>query len=326
MVKSTIDLIADVKSKPGVQQFRCTLFILTIMPFVKRQNPRAQKKVDEEKIPVEGGLRLDIDIDPEATYIFETIEKSEMARHVIIGSTCTIIDKETGRHRATRYIPTADSIYVDEQPEIYDDFTPATISFHRNQLIVNGNDIRKMEFLLTHDSYAGNPKRLSRKPPLYTLQNLQKLQKETSDFLDMVTLALETIKTTKTSDLQPIARVIYNMVDKSDLEIRNMLRAKAQDDPNDILDNLANPKLIRKFQVCKAVDEGIIEFDKNRAVACWGFGANVAITAINPQKSTDKCIDEIVSYSYSGAEGKQFYEVLKERMERGVPETQEEEA
>lgn len=254
---------------------------------------------------------LDFGIDPNKTYIFEWLEKSNTPRHNIISSSCRIFDKD-GRMREIKYIPVADSIFVDEQGERYDGYPDAPLSFHRDQLMVSGKDVRLVEYLLSHDIYDGNKNRVSNRPAQFTLVNKADLERTTEERYAKIKKALNIIDDTDIKELYPVSRVVFNILDIDPTTVRNKLRKKAENNPEHILDNIESPQVKRGYVVQMALDQGIIHISEQHKSLLW-FDTGVLIKEMNAIKDLKAVLTEITNFTYT-VDGGKFYDIVKQKI------------
>lgn len=249
--------------------------------------------------------------DPKKIYIFESIVKSKTPRHEIIGSTCTIFDPIQGRPREIRYIPIANTIFVDEMGERYKHAGSYTISLYNNRLEVPGTDARLVEYLMAHDSFDGNENRLSRKPAEFTLLNKADAELKKEERYNAELKALNVINDTDIKELLPVARIVFNILETDSLSVKNKLREQAKTRPMAVLNNIDNPRTIRGYLVQAALDHGVIEVDQENRCLIWKE-VKVVIIPLMSEKASEQ-VTEITDFSFT-TEGSKFYDILKQKV------------
>ena len=88
-------------------------------------------------------------------------------------------------------------------------------------MTVEGADTRLVEYMLSHDSYDGNPHRLSKMPPMFTLVNKHDLEQRKESRHKEELKAFNIINDTDIKELLPISRVIFNIMDTDQLSVKN---------------------------------------------------------------------------------------------------------
>ncbi len=255
---------------------------------------------------------IDFGIDPQKEYKFETIEKSRNPRHQILGNTSKIFDQSQNRMRQIKYIPIADTIFVDEMGDRYDGYPDTPLAFHNNELIVEGSDTRLVEFMLSHDQYDGNKQRISKFPPMFTLVNKADLERRIeAEYTDKVK-AMNAINETDFKDLLPIARVIFNIVESDPITVRNKMRSRVERDCKKILNNLDSPKVKRSYILQLALDQGIIEIINDKRSLNWGE-TKTLLKEMKAYREPEAIINEICDWSFTN-EGSRAYDVIKAKI------------
>jgi hypothetical protein len=262
-----------------------------------------------------------ITIDPTKTYVFETIKKSDALRTQSLAGECQIFDTVEDRIRTIRYIPQADSIFKDEQDEAYEDYHVQTLYFSRDQLVINGADKRGVEYCISHDRYEGNKNPLSKKGAFFKLLDKEQFEKVLDGVLTKEALAFDLVTKTDIEELRPVARIEFGILDTSAIIIRNRLREMAKRPAKDgkksgaqaIIDGVSNPQIVRRYNLQLAIDKGILAMDLQRAQCVWG-DTKVAVCNLSNLKSSETQLSELVAFSFNGPEGKEFYELLKNKI------------
>lgn len=293
---------------------------MTLAPTPTRTPARTPKRVETQKEQNDTSLTtvdLEFTIDPEKTYIFETIKKSETPRYENLGSTAKAFDPVEKRYRDLRYLPTAPSIFMDEQDESFNELQPIPLQFYRNTLYAIGQDIRLIEFLMNHPLYEHSPFRVANRPPFFTLADKGVQEAIKAKRHETELKSLEKIMSTSIEDLRPIARNVFNIMETEDMAIKNALNdivkkpkqgTDKMSNAEKFLDNLDNPLLTRKYFIQAGIDRGIIATDVNKQRATFVDG-NVFICNLNGRSP----VKELTDYSFTG-EGEKFYTHLKSKI------------
>lgn len=261
-----------------------------------------EEKLEQQALKVEGFL-----IEPSVTYVFQTIQKSGSPRHEILGSRCKVFDGN--RIRQTRYLPFADTIWVDEQGTRYDEASDAILAFNRDLITVEGTDTRLMEYMLSHDEYDGNKHRLAKTPAKFTLVNKPNLEQAKEALFTAKLKALNIINDSMFGELLPIARVVFNIMDADQTTVRNKLREWAEKDPTKILTNYDSPRVKRAFVIQDAIDKGVIELDVQNKSLVWG-GTKAFITEVNATRDLEALLREVTDFSFT-ENGNKVYDIIK---------------
>lgn len=275
------------------------------------EQPKTMETQTEEIKPLLNPVtELQYGIDPKKVYIFQTIQKSKTPRHQMFNSRGTVFDGN--RIRAIRYVPVADSIFVDEQGDRFKDYPDPTLSFHNDQITVNGTDKRLVEFMLANDEYDGNKNRLSKLPAMYTLLNPFNTEDLAEAMFNAKLRAMNVVNDTHISELYPIARVVFNIMETDPTAVKNKLRAIAEKEPQKILNNIDSPRIKRGYIVQSALDRGIIEVNFEKKALVWA-SSKTFIMEIRATKDQGSQLTEITDFTFTDA-GSKVYEVLKAKV------------
>lgn len=251
-------------------------------------------------------------VDRNKTYVFEAVVKSKNPRNELIGSTCTIFDPVQQRTRQIRYIPIADTIYVDEMGERYKDYALPTISMYNNKIEVPGTDARLVEYLMAHDAYDGNENRLSRRPAEFTLVNKEDIELKKEQLYNYKLKALNAINAADIKELLPLARVVFNVLATDTLSVKNELRKYAETKPATILNNIDNPRVVRGYLIQGALDHGILEINQENKSLMWKE-TNIYITDLSATTDPSAQLTEITDFTFTPV-GTKMYDILKQKV------------
>lgn len=263
--------------------------------------------VQESEVPKKpAGLK----IDPNKTYHFMSVVKSNTARNEMIGNTCKVLHE--GRVRQIMYIPFADTIWVDEMGDRYKGVQPAVISIYNNILDVPGTDARLVEYLIHHDQFAGNPSRISRLPALFTLQNMEDIERAKEDRFTAELRAMNLINEVDIKELLPLSRVVFNIIETDSLTVKNRLREWAKKDPSKIINNIDNPRVMRQYLIQAALDHNVLDFNSDKGHLLWG-GTKTYIMDIHSVKDNAAMVREIADYTFT-EDGSKLFNILKQKI------------
>lgn len=289
---------------------------VTLEPVRKPGRPSAKPATAVESEKPEQ-LNVGFQIDPNKTYIFETLVKSEFPRNENLGAITKAFDPLQKRYRDMRYVPVAESIFVDEQDESFNELPLPPLVFHRNVLYAAGEDIRLMEYLLNHPLYEHSPFRVANRPAFFTLadKDVQEEIKAKRHASEMA--ALRAVEDTDMADLKPIARILFGITEDTDTAIKNRLcelakqpkkGSEARSNAERLLENIGNPKMLRTYHIQSAIDNGIIATDMNQMRATWVEG-NVFIVQLTRKEP----VKELTDWTFTDDGGK-FYVQLRKKI------------
>jgi hypothetical protein len=295
---------------------------LAATPTKKRGNPNFGKRnLDDSEQETTNPIDLGFEIDVDKTYVFETIKKSDIPRVENLGNKCRIYDVTEKRYRELRYVPVADSIYKEDQHESYDNYPDTPLAFYRNQILVKGSDRRLMEYMLNHDLYEHSPYRISNKPAFFTLVDKEVQEKIKAKRHETEMNALSAIKDMTIEDLKPIVRIIFGITEDSDLAIINAMNelikqpkkgSEKQSNAEKVLDNLGNPKLVRKYNIQNALDNGIIVADTNKMQVRLSEN-NTFLCNLVRATSPNGILEELTAWSFT-PDGEKVYNVIRKKV------------
>lgn len=264
--------------------------------------------------------KMELNIDPSKIYNFELIEKSEASRNVIVGTTNKIFDTEDNRIREIKYLPIADTIYVEDMDASLAEQTSPYLGFHNNYLSVSGKDVRLIEYLMAHDDNEANPKRLNKRSPAFRLIDKELIEKTKTASHDFIDRVRETIKAKDADELRPVAQIMFNIVEKDDTALRNKLRDLTVDaDINvaarkakQVLDNIDNPKFDRQFLIMKGFEKGIIRLETEQNTVVWA-NTGVVVSTVRNIRDQNKTAGELAEWSFL-EEGEKFWNVFSKKV------------
>lgn len=264
---------------------------------------------DSQKAKKEGEKEQDrlYTYDPDKTYIFELCKPTGIARNVLVSNKCMI--RHDGKLKEIRYIPTEESIFVEDQ-QAYDErhYPLEPIVFHRDKLRFSG-DKMLYEFLMAHDGNEDNPNRVSRKEPVFKLANKDIVLKKEAEEQELQFKAEQLIRESSIDDIKVVAKVVFGIKSEDDQEVKNRLIKLSRNQPILVTQNMGNPQVKRKYDFLTALDKGIIETNTKHNVAVWN-DTKVEITTLKPTEAPE---DTLVKYSFS-KDGEEVYKILKTKL------------
>jgi len=291
---------------------------LTMSPI--RQKSKAPRPKQEEAVddtPVDADvINLGFVPDPTKTYTFEVLKKSSVARPENLGSRAKAFDTTEKRYREIGYHPLSPTIFTEEWDESFIEYPQIPLMFNRNTIDVPGQDIRLMEYMMSHPLYEHSPYRVMNRPAMFTLADKEVIEAIKAEKHAKEKQALDAIAGADLSDVRPIARVIFGITETSDTAIVNTLNelVKSGRKFNNkvaselVIDNINNPKLNRQYNIQKAIDNGVIIADYNKGIAIMSEGNGTII-----RLETKNAVKELVDYTFT-EEGKKFYNILRNKI------------
>ena len=280
--------------------------------------PKAQAEQAKDDTPEIQEVNLGFDIDPKKVYVFETLQKSPVPRMQNLGADALAYDPFQKRYVNLRYFPNAPTIFAEDQDETFNEQTTPPLSFWNNQLTCIGEDIRKMEFLLNHPAYEHSPFRVHNRPAMYTLADKDVKDAIIAKRIATEVKALELIASKPMSDLQPVARIKFGIIDDSETGIRNELSERAKKlrvgtellSPAEIIiDSIDDLDMQRNWHIQNAVDKGIITVDINTMRVMFSDTKSVIWNLLNKKDP----VKQLSDWSFSG-DGEKFYAMLRTKI------------
>jgi hypothetical protein len=283
--------------------------------------PQVQPEATVAIKEVKKKTSMELEIDPSASYVFELVKKSEASRNVVVGSSNKIFDVELNRIREIKYIPVADTIFVDEMDASLLALDPPFIGFHNNELAVEGTDVNKLHYLIRHDDNEDNPRRLNQREPLFKLRDKTLLEKKKNEDYDTIDKVRQKLAERDADELRPLARIIFNIIETDDLALRNRLRdffndsdvSVAAKNAKLVLDNLSNPKFDKQYAIMKGFEKGILTLKADQNSVVW-TDTGVPVCEVRNTKNQDKTAGELAEWTFTSAEGKKFWEVYSKKV------------
>lgn len=192
-----------------------------------------------------------------------------------------VFDHEKGRKRRIRHVSGEQSIFEDEQNFDKNKTTRNEyIQFSKDgDLIVDGRDVQKLEWLMKSNFNGSNPGRdpsVNAKYWMVDLGSNLKVQREKDEKL---TNAKQWCYESHWDQAKSYARVLGIPVESRDPdEIRMSLVYRAEQNPVLFLAGLNNKLTERKHYVLEAIDKGILKVDRTTSSLSWANGSNICIS------------------------------------------------
>jgi len=209
-------------------------------------------------------------------------------------------DPETGENRMLRFLEGVRQIWQDEQKDIKDE---AAKNLEWLPLFVKGTlllrwpeDKAKINYMVNRDDYDGKERRLSQKPPLFTLVNKEAEYESKLSFIEARHKAEDVALKANYDDLlQHAIWLNINLLDglrpKSEVEIREEYVNKASGDPTLFLKTYDSPVMKVSSLIKQALNKGLIDMAHVQGEARWMEG-KALITTLNPKEETLKQLTE----------------------------------
>lgn len=229
-----------------------------------------------------------------------------------LGTECLTFDESDAQKTVKlRYLPRFNTPFEDEQPVLSAEeltlLPKESISFTRGELIVSGVKNALLLYLTNHDSFGGKKNRMSRKEPLFYLEDYEALLNAKEAKIDQEAVALESVKSCDKQQLREIAVGFFGLpVDASDKEVKVAMLEKAKEKPSHVLKAIQSPKPKRLFDIKSGFDKGILVDVKGEIQ--WAKTGAVITTVPKKEDKVEFLADYIIK------EGKDFYELLKKEL------------
>lgn len=174
--------------------------------------------------------------------------------------------EKTNKQRAWRFIPTEDSIWIDEQREITSDEERVLLSSEESELIfkkgrinVRGLETAKLQALQVMDMFGGKNVQLKKGTPrVYKLLNPDEDIKNTLDNLDKSFEAEKSAREASEEEMYQVALVLGINLNQSDKGVRKDFIIAAKQRPDYFLKQFVNPKNKFIYAFSKALEDGTI--------------------------------------------------------------------
>lgn len=190
-----------------------------------------------------------------------------------------IFDHTLNKRRMIRYIPGEMSIYADEQKVEAENIRTQYAEFSKNgDLIIDGHDSQKLEFMMISNFNGSNPRRdAAQKAKFYTLDLGSQIRKE-KEIDEKLTNAKQWCYEANWDQIKSYARVLGLRINEDADEVRWNLKLIAEKDPVLFLAGLNNKLTQRKHYVLEAIDKGILMVDNISNSLSWANGSNICIS------------------------------------------------
>lgn len=210
-----------------------------------------------------------------------------------IPSSDIIFDPSTNSNRKIKYVEGEASIYVEEQSKGAEK-VHSTISFSNGKLIVPRTNPTLKEYLLKTNYFSGCQNRMQGKQVYYDVldktKDVRADMKKTKDQHYAVGLVLEM----DAEKLLVYAKLLKISTDQSMFEIRHDMKVFAQNNTNEFMEIMDNPRSERKHKLMMAAEHRIISVDTSKV--SWVKG-DKEIVITNIPLATDP-FDYFTSFTY----------------------------
>lgn len=190
-----------------------------------------------------------------------------------IPNVSTIMEKNReGRmvQRIIRYLPGESSIYKDEQsPDKDVPKKTYKLTFINGRMLVQGNDILKLEFLMKCNQNTTNPNRKVDVRPVFELEdNTVAVSKEIAKD-KLISEVTNWCWNGEWDEVKAYARVLNVDLEQSPDEVRHNLKVIAMRDPQKFTNERKNPSMRKKHYVLEAIDRGYLIQDPASNSIAW---------------------------------------------------------
>lgn len=248
-------------------------------------------------------------VDRDKKYIFKLLQPKK-GNH-LLGARSIVRDMNNdGVELTIRYVAGKTTLYEDEQGELRQGELKPFVFFN-GVMEVDGRNELAVKFLLMNDAFEGNKNRISKKQPVYRLENPDMLLEAHHKRLNYEMQAMNIVAQKSFDDLKPLARVLLNLKDNApELQVRNALLVRAKQDPDTIVKRLADPTVFRQYVIEKALEKNMISFDLIPDTFVWVASSKVIMSA---KKSSDKNpVEQLANFTFSDKLGEQLFSDLEE--------------
>lgn len=184
------------------------------------------------------------------------------------------------------------------------------IIFRDGGLVVSEFEKLKLDYMLNHPQFDGNPNRDTRKPVLFKEIDKAKIKKESlkkeETKIEADALVIDMFKNDLEGALQFCEAVGVDTTQEAAL-VKHDLLVRVRRNPALFISQLKDPVLKQKAFVQKAVNEGVIKLTGNSVT--WGDGSATGFTC----KIGDNVKDEFINW-FADPKGKKIYDQIKYRL------------
>lgn len=226
-----------------------------------------------------------------------------------------IFDEEKGIRRIIRYIPGEQSIYKDEQSS--DEKIAKKIFYLQfsssGEVVIDGRDRQKLEFMLKSNFNGNNMKRDFSKKPKYWLVDLGQGVAGMMETERASTKAKSWCFEGPWEDIKAYSRVMKIDVNRDPNEVRWSLSIIAAKDPAKFLEGLGNDLTERKHIIMSALDRGILKINTTTNTISWTDGGVICLSPLGKD-----IIDHFTDVSFS-PDGERTLAAIRTMLDKGNP-------
>jgi len=188
------------------------------------------------------------------------------------------------------------------------------ILFRDGSLVVSEFEKLKLEYMLNHPQYEGNPNRDTRKPILFKEIDKAKIKKEALQKEEMKieadVLVVDMFKTDLDSALQ-FCEAIGIDTNQDAALVKHDLLIRVRKNPSLFIKQLKDPVLKKKAFVQKAINEGVIKLTSNAVT--WGDGSSTGFTCAIGEDVKESFINW-----FADPKGEKVYKQIKFRLDNPI--------
>lgn len=202
---------------------------------------------------------------------------------------------------STGSLQAADNSIIDIKSEI---------EFKNGYLWVKPHEVDLAKYLDICNWNISNENRIQDKKAIFELVDEGKTKREDMKDLDLRYEAVDIVKEMTTEEMEACAKVLHINADQEAAAIEYDLKLRAETDPSWFLDNSIED-IVLKGKFFKAIDYGIIKFDRHHRSFAWGHIDDGTLIARAPSG-----IEDMVEWFVSWAEDNQSNGVYNEIIEK----------
>lgn len=216
-------------------------------------------------------------------------------------------------NRTIQYIPTEQSIFVDEQSEMVQDINShntsrlrGVLKFEMGLMTVNQSESLKLQFLRLTPNNLDSPNPL---PDRKVIFKENKPEENTTKWAQKDFELAEVIMKIKLMDIPTMksyGKVLRMDINRSVSEIKYDMVSMAKKDPTAFMKGMENPLMQKMYYVLEAIDLGILRYDRSTSTLSWRNG-NVILHAGQGKDG----VEEFVKFANSDQTGAAIFVEIK---------------